>query len=91
MTCQIFVKKLGFKNTNGVLIKDIFKNGAAAKAGLLINDIILKLNNVLIIDSLSISETTIKLNPRQKVPIQIFRNGEILNLNIIMGSSDIID
>ena len=81
--------RIGLKNTKGVIITNITKNGAADKAGVLMNDVILKINDVLISSNLELMETTVALNPGKNVPIQIFRDGKTLNLKIIMGSKDI--
>lgn len=59
----------------GAAIKELTKNGPAAKAGLRVNDVILKINGLQISSSESLTATIKAASPGENISVLINRNG----------------
>jgi len=66
----------------GVIIIDIVKDGAADKAGLLVNDIILSVDHKPIININSVGDIVHRYYPGDMVPFDIIRNNKHITLEI---------
>lgn len=72
---------------NGVIIAEVVSGGAAEKAGLKANDVIIKYNND---DILTVSDLTGLLNkavPGEKVKITVIRNKIELTFDVVLGTT----
>ncbi len=69
---------------NGVIVKEVIKGSSADVAGLKENDIITKFNNKEISTVSDINAEKINLKDGDKVNAEIIRNGQKINLDIIM-------
>jgi S1-C subfamily serine protease len=72
---------------NGVIIAEVVSGGAAEKAGLKANDVIIKYNND---DILNVSDLTGLLNkavPGEKVKITVIRNKIELTFDVVLGTT----
>jgi len=84
MTVQL-AESFGLKENRGLIIAGIFRDGPAHQAGLLPGDILLEIANEPIIDSYSSMHEVARMPPGSKIPVKIWRNGEHLNLEIIVA------
>ena len=69
----------------GMLVTEIFKNSPAEKYGIIVGDIIIKLNNNTIENSRDLSIWIGKLSPGTKVKLEIFRDNKYITKEIILG------
>lgn len=69
---------------NGVIVKEVIKGSSAEEAGLKENDIITKFNNKEISTVSDINAEKINLKDGDKVTAEVIRNGQKINLDIIM-------
>lgn len=87
-------KKLELAEITGVFIASIEGDGAAARAGLKQNDVILKINNKNITSKASFDEQISYYKPSDKITLQVSREGKIiektLELTNIDGTTSVI-
>lgn len=69
---------------NGVIVREVIKGSSAEEAGLKENDIITKFNNKEISTVSDINAEKINLKDGDKVTAEVIRNGQKINLDIIM-------
>jgi serine protease Do len=77
--------KFGIKETDGILVNDVFENEPAARAGLKPGDIIAKVDGHRIETPAGLSRSVAGLSPGTKVELEIIRNGERRNLAVDLG------
>ena len=77
--------KFGLKDTDGVLVNDVFENEPAARAGLKPGDIITKVGGRPVESPSALSRTVAGLNPGAKIEIEVIRGGERLQLTAETG------
>lgn len=73
---------------NGVIVKEVIKGSSADVAGIKENDIITKFNGVDISTVSDINSQKINIKDGDKVNAEIIRNGQKINLDIIMHVLD---
>ena len=71
----------GLSGSKGALVNQVEANSAAAKAGIQVGDIILKINGQDVIDTAMLPQLVSNLGPNKTVNLQIWRNNRLLNLN----------
>lgn len=84
MTSQL-AESFGLKESHGLIVAGIFRNGPAHKGGLLPGDIMLEIANEKVIDSFSSMNKVARMPPESVVPIKVWRNGEYIDLEIIVA------
>jgi len=77
-------KKIGFTYPYGVLIKDIYKGGAADQAGLQVDDILTKFNGDIIDDDAELDYRISRQNINTKAHFTILRDGKEIELDVDM-------
>src|SRR5712692_3208103 len=77
--------KFGIKETDGILVNDVFENEPAARAGLKPGDIIAKVGGRRIETPAGLSRSVAGLSPGTKVELEIIRNGERRTLTVDLG------
>ncbi len=89
-----YAKQNNIKSLDGVLITYVEEMGAAAIAGIEINDIILKINNVEVNNPTELQEQIARYTPGDKITIEGFRNGDLKIFNVELknriGTTEII-
>lgn len=70
---------------NGIFVAGVFNNGPAQKAGLLPRDIIVRVNDQEISNGNFLRTQIERTTPGEKVKITVWRNGETINLDAIVG------
>ena len=70
----------------GMLVTNIAEDGPADKAGLQLGDILVRVNGRLVSASNQTTSQIASLRPGSEVSLEIWRNGEILNLQAVTGS-----
>ncbi len=78
-------KSINYKNSNGVLVTDVFKDDPADKAGVRVGDIITEINGKAIKDTHELLLTTATLHVGDKATVKIIRDGKELFLQIIVA------
>ncbi len=77
----------GLHDNSGALVSEVTPDSAAEKAGILINDVIVSVNNVHLRDSGSLRNAIGLLRPGQKVSVGIIRDGKEMALDAVLGAS----
>ncbi len=77
--------KFGIKETDGVLVNDVFENEPAARAGLKPGDIIAKVDGRRVETPTGLSRAVAGLAPGSKVEVEIIRNGEHRQILVDLG------
>ena len=77
--------KFGIKESEGVLVNDVFENEPASRAGLRPGDIIAKVNGRSIETPSGLSRAVAGLPPGTKIDLDIVRNGEHRLLTVDLG------
>ena len=92
---QSTMNELELPNTQGVLVYGLSEGGAAIEAGIEINDVILKVENIEVNDVPELQEQIGKFKPGDKVKLIIRRDGETELLDVILrnksGNTSLID
>ena len=81
-------KRLGLTGVQGVLIDSVFTGSPAEKAGILRGDVIVKFNNMEILNQNQFSVAVATLRHDQSVPVEVVRNGKHLNLTTVLADRD---
>jgi serine protease Do len=77
---------LGLPNTNGCLVREVMKNGPAAKSGLKEGDIILKVQGVEVQDAADLRNRVADLKPGDKFDFEVLRDGKRNTMGIKIGA-----
>jgi serine protease Do len=77
--------KFGIKETDGVLVNDVFENEPAARAGLKPGDIIAKVNGGRVESPAGLSRAVAGLVPGTRVELEVIRNGERRQMTVDLG------
>jgi serine protease Do len=79
---------IGLTNAQGALVNSVTDDSAAAKAGLKSGDIVLKVGENDVKTPKDLSRFVADLAPRDKETITVWRNGEDVDLNVVVGGND---
>jgi serine protease Do len=77
--------KFGIRESDGVLVNDVFENEPASRAGLKPGDIIAKVDGRRVDTPSGLSRSVAGLAPGTKVELEIIRNGERRALTVDLG------
>jgi serine protease Do len=77
--------KFGIKETDGVLVNDVFDNEPASRAGIRPGDIISKVGGRPVETPSSLSRAVAGLSPGTKIEVEVIRNGERRLLAVDLG------
>ncbi|GHO54210.1 S1C family serine protease [Ktedonobacter robiniae] len=75
----------GLAVQQGVMIVEVTQDGAAAKAGLQVNDVIVQVDNKNVTDSSSLSDALLSKNVGDKVAVKVYRGNQQLTINVALG------
>jgi len=75
-------ESFGLKDTRGLIIAGIFRNGPAHLAGMQPGDIMVAINNEPIRDRRASMDQIAKYKPGEEISIDVWRNGERLTLTV---------
>ncbi|WP_455223581.1 Do family serine endopeptidase [Kaarinaea lacus] len=73
------------KNTQGVIVAGILRNGPAAQAGLKPGDVIKKIDDKEIENTRQVMNTIANIKPDSKIKIDIMRQGDAMTLEGVVG------
>lgn len=83
---QATARERGLEEVRGILVVGIATNGPAEKAGLKVNDIILKVDGVRIMsDGDFLSYIELNKSPGEEVTLKVLRDGETVTINLELG------
>ncbi len=79
-------EQFNLEKIEGVFVSDALKGGAADKAGIKNEDIILKINDISVNTVSELQEQISKYRPSEKLKVSINRNGDIKTFNVILNN-----
>ncbi len=88
LVTQNLAKSFGLNSTNGALVAQIVPSQAAQKAGIMVGDIITKVDNQTIVDSASLPLIIGSKHPNDIVIIEVFRNHKYFTFKVKLGGND---
>lgn len=92
-TEQIGAEK-GIKETSGIYIAEVVKDGAAEAAGIKEGDVLTHLNGKAVTKSSEVQETIAKLSPNDKINVTVKRDGKVKHFEVTLrnraGRTDLI-
>ena len=77
---------MGLPNTDGCLVREVMKNGPAAKGGLKEGDIILKVEGIAVQDAADLRNRVADLKPGDKYDFEVLRDGKRSGIGIKIGA-----
>ena len=80
---DFIAKEVGLKIPKGVIVGDIYKNGPGEKAGLQVNDVIVKINDKEIQSMTELSFMVASYVGNSSLKLNVFRKGKYIKLNLI--------
>lgn len=81
----------GLDSTNGALITTVRPEGPAEAAGLRHGDIILRVEDHEIVNNRDLIDHVSSMAPGEKVKLQIFRNGKVIDKSLVLGERPAMD
>lgn len=78
-------RAFNLKQSDGVIIASVLRNGPAWRAGIRVGDIVLKLNDQTVYDSIGFLNQIAPLPPRQTITLTIMREGKKRDLDVQVG------
>ncbi len=84
-------ESFGLKDTKGLIIAGIFRDGPAHKGGLLPGDILLEIGGKKIINSYNSMYSVARMPPGTVLPLKVWRNGEVLELEITVAERPAVE
>jgi serine protease DegQ len=79
-------RAFNLKQNDGVIIASVLRNGPAWRAGIRVGDIVLKLNDQTVYDSIGFLNQIAPLPPRQTITLTIMREGKKRDLELQVGT-----
>lgn len=76
---------INYKKESGVYVRAVVQNGPAAEAGIVPGDIIMKINNQDVKDGHEVFRMVAELKPGKTYPIEIFRKGKEMKMDVTIG------
>jgi len=82
---EALAKSLGLENTHGIVIADVVPGGAAEKAGLKAEDVIIELDGRKFTDLPGFKNSIAAKEPGAKADLKIIRDKKELNVSVTLG------
>ncbi|MDX3894382.1 S1C family serine protease [Pusillimonas sp.] len=79
-------KAFGLDSRDGVIVAGVLRGGPAARAGLRVGDIVLKLNGEPVVDTIRFLNQIARLAPQSKAEIQVLRAGKKAGFSVRVGA-----
>jgi serine protease DegQ len=79
-------RAFNLKQSDGVIIASVLRNGPAWRAGIRVGDIVLKLNGQTVYDSIGFLNQIAPLPPRETITLTIMREGKKRDLEVQVGT-----
>jgi serine protease Do len=77
-------RRAGLEDITGVMIMDVNSDGAAERAGIQRNDIVLRVNGERVAESNQLQEKVAMFRPNEMVTLTIWRNNEVLERSVTL-------
>jgi Do/DeqQ family serine protease len=81
-------KYLGVDNVKGVWIRGLLPNSAAAQAGVQVNDLVTKVNDVAVNSVAQLQEQLSRFRPNDQISLTINRKNQTLHVNVILRNKE---
>ncbi len=82
------VKEKGLSVTRGVYIAEVLPGGAAEKAGIKENDVLISVNGVAVNSSPAVQEQISRFRPNERIVVNILRDGKQKELAVVLKGRD---
>ena len=79
-------KEKGLEGTNGIYIAEVVRDGAADRLGIKVGDVLLSINGVKVNSGPAVQEQISKYRPKDKVDIELLRNGKQISVSVVLQS-----
>ena len=79
-------KEEGLEGTNGIYIAEVVRDGAADRSGIKVGDVLLSINGVKVNSGPAVQEQISKYRPKDKVDIELLRNGKQISVSVVLQS-----
>ncbi|MPL81334.1 hypothetical protein SDC9_27251 [bioreactor metagenome] len=79
-------KEKGLEGTNGIYIAEVVRDGAADRSGIKMGDVLLSINGVKVNSGPAVQEQISKYRPKDKVDIELLRNGKQISVSVVLQS-----
>lgn len=79
-------KEKGLEGTNGIYIAEVVRDGAADRSGIKVGDVLLSINGVKVNSGPAVQEQISKYRPKDKVDIELLRNGKQISVSVVLQS-----
>jgi serine protease Do len=80
-------KNLKLKEAKGALVTKIFEGSPAEKAGLMINDVILKADSTEIETGEDLKDYILNIPIGRKIELKVFRKGSVISINLVTAEN----
>jgi serine protease Do len=78
-------RQLNLATINGVEVVSLLRNGAAERAGLLPNDVILRVNDTAVNEANELQAQIAMFRPGDNVNLSVWRNGRAIDIKMVLG------
>ncbi|UHL63306.1 trypsin-like peptidase domain-containing protein [Paralcaligenes sp. KSB-10] len=79
-------RAFNLRQDDGVIIASVLKNGPAGRAGIRVGDIVLKINDQPVYDTIGFLNQIAPLPPRHEVTLTILRGGRVIEQTVQVGT-----
>ncbi len=83
---EMLAEHLELKNNEGIIVRSLMPDGPAAKAGIMVHDVILRVGDQLIGSPADISKCVAAQKPGDKLTLEIIHKGKPAKIDITLGS-----
>jgi len=83
---EMLAQHLDLKDNEGIIVRSLMPDGPAAKAGIVVHDVIVRVGDQLIGSPADISKCIAAQKPGDKVTLEIIHKGKPAKVEIILGS-----
>jgi Do/DeqQ family serine protease len=81
-----FAKEKNLKDTKGVFIAEVMKDGPADKAGIRAGDVLLSINGTNVNSAPAVQEQVNRFRPKDKIAVEISRDGKQKELSVVLDA-----
>ena len=79
-------KEKKLDGTQGIYIAEVLRDGAAARAGIKEGDVLRSINGVIVNSGPAVQEQISKYRPKDKITMELLRDGKQINISVVLQS-----
>jgi Do/DeqQ family serine protease len=81
-------KHIGINNVKGVWVRGVAQSSAAADAGIQVNDVVTKVNDIEVNSVAQLQEQLSKFRPNDQISLTINRSNKVVHINVILRNKE---